>query len=138
METLNDDVGIIKQDHLGRVLATKDQREAMMVEFERSGMSGAAFARLVGVKYSTFAHWVKQWRKRKQNDSGGVTPVRWLEAEMETGPGEPPPGRLAKGSSKGLLVELSGGSRLWVETPMQVRLAAELIRLMDEARRARC
>ncbi len=138
METLSDGDDIIKQDHLGQVLATKDQRTAMMVEFERSGMSGAAFARLVGVKYSTFAHWVKQWRKHKQDDSGEVTPVRWLEAEIKTGPSEPPPERLAKGSSTGLLVELSGGSRLWVETAMQVHLAAELIRLMDEARRARC
>lgn len=34
-------------------------------EFERSGTSGAKFARLAGIKYPTFANWVQQRGKRQ-------------------------------------------------------------------------
>jgi len=48
---------ILKRDVLGRVTVTKAQREALLDEFERSGLSGPRFAAMVGLKYQTFATW---------------------------------------------------------------------------------
>ena len=42
---------IFVQDTLGRVRTPREKREQILDEYERSGMSGAAFAALVGVKY---------------------------------------------------------------------------------------
>jgi len=47
------------QDTLGRVRTPPEKREQILDEYERSGMSGAAFAALVGVKYSTLAWWIQ-------------------------------------------------------------------------------
>jgi hypothetical protein len=41
---------ILKQDSLGRVRAA----------FDRSGMSGARFAAMAGINYSTFSSWVQE------------------------------------------------------------------------------
>jgi len=40
----------------GRVLVPKERREALLEEFERSGLSGVKFAQLAGIKYPTFAN----------------------------------------------------------------------------------
>jgi hypothetical protein len=42
---------ILKRDVLGRVTITKAQRESLLDEFERSGLKGKPFARLVGLNY---------------------------------------------------------------------------------------
>jgi transposase-like protein len=54
---------ILKSDKLGCVQVPPERREAILDEFERSGMSGIAFARHHGIKYQTFA----AWRKRRKN-----------------------------------------------------------------------
>ncbi len=54
---------MLKTDVLGRVKTSVRQREAMLDEFERSGLSGTKFAAVVGVKYQTFASWVQKRRK---------------------------------------------------------------------------
>jgi transposase-like protein len=51
---------VFKQDSRGRVRVPRERREALLEEFERSGASGVKFARLVGIKYQTFASWVQQ------------------------------------------------------------------------------
>lgn len=53
---------ILKRDVLGRVTVTREQREALLDEFERGGLKGKPFARLVGVSYPTFASWIQQRR----------------------------------------------------------------------------
>jgi len=58
---------ILKTDALGRVRMPKDRREAILDAFERSGMSGQAFATRIGVKYPTFATWVQK-RRRSRGD----------------------------------------------------------------------
>jgi hypothetical protein len=55
---------ILKQDGRGRVRMPAREREALLDEFEKSGASGAKFARLAGIKYATFAGWVLKRRKR--------------------------------------------------------------------------
>ena len=46
---------LLKQDVRGRVRTPRKRREALLDEFERSGLSGPKFAALVGVKYQTLA-----------------------------------------------------------------------------------
>jgi hypothetical protein len=47
------ELAVLKQDGLGRVRTPAVRREQLLEEFERSGLSGAKFAALTGVKYST-------------------------------------------------------------------------------------
>ena len=41
---------VFKQDSRGRVRVPPERREALLGEFEKSGVSGVKFARLEGVK----------------------------------------------------------------------------------------
>ncbi|MFT5466901.1 MAG: transposase-like protein [Verrucomicrobiales bacterium] len=47
----------LRVDARGHVRTSREEREAILDEFDRSGISGAAFAKLHGIAYSTFAHW---------------------------------------------------------------------------------
>jgi len=38
----------------------------------------------------------------------------------------------------GLLIELPGGSRMRIESPVQLAMAAELVNLVAQSARARC
>lgn len=130
---------ILKSDARGRVRVPVERREALLDEFERSGLSGVKFAQLVGVKYPTFALWVQKRRRARATlatEDAGVSvapargPIRWFEAVAA----EPTVGR----SGEGLTVELPGGGRLLVETPGQLRWAAELLRLLSQGRGRPC
>ena len=139
---------VLKQDGRGRVRMSAERREALLDEFERSGSSGVRFARLVGIKYATFAGWVQKRRKEGgtpgktppclptgTNDPGaGGGPVRLFEALVEDGNAA---GREVVGV-RGLLIELPGGSRLVIESPVQLQMAAELVALIAQKARARC
>ena len=46
---------ISKRGPAGRGSYRAEQREAILDEFERSGLKGAAFARLTGLQYPTIA-----------------------------------------------------------------------------------
>jgi hypothetical protein len=123
------------------------RREALLDEFEKGGASGAKFARLAGIKYSTFANWVQQRGKRQApmkpargeapngtGLAGPAGPIRLLEAMVEGGaPGGREPVR-----AEGLVVELPGGSRLVVGSPVQLQMAAELVALIAQRARVRC
>ena len=52
--------GDLKVDEVGRVRTPAEKRQALLTEFDCSGMSGAQFARFSGVRYPTFMNWV--WR----------------------------------------------------------------------------
>ena len=122
--------------------------EALLDEFEKSGASGANFARLAGIKYATFAGWVLKRRKQrgkpmKTPPSSAVEvdqpvvragPVRLFEALVE---GDGAAGREPMGA-RGLLIELPGGSRKRVESPVQLQMAAELLALIAQRARVRC
>jgi hypothetical protein len=139
---------ILKQDGRGRVRVPVQRREALLDEFEKSGASGAKFARLAGIKYATFAGWVQKRRKQGRRavkttpaSSGSLDdavlsagPVRLFEALVEGGRagGRDPVG------ARGLLIELPGGSRILVESPVQLQMAAELVALVAQNARARC
>jgi transposase-like protein len=72
---------ILVQDTLGRVRTPREKREQILDEYERSGMSGAAFAALAGVKYPTLASWIQQRRRNGAAASlATAATVRWVEA----------------------------------------------------------
>lgn len=48
---------ILKVDEKGRIRIPRERREALLAEFDRSGMTGSAFAQWAGIKYPTFAAW---------------------------------------------------------------------------------
>jgi hypothetical protein len=138
---------VLKQDTRGRVRVSQQRREALLDEFEKSGASGMKFARLAGLKYSTFANWVKERRERQAAakpvaretpvaDGAAVSagPVRLFEALVEGGSRALAPA----GAAAGLVVELPGGSRLRIESPVHLELAAELVALIAQRARGRC
>jgi hypothetical protein len=95
-------------------------------------MSGASFARLTGVHYTTFAGWIKR-RKRKAVrgvvDAGAEErsgPIRLLEAMVDASD------HGTKGGPAGLRIELPGGSGMRIESPVRMQMAAELVVLIAE------
>jgi hypothetical protein len=129
MTSIVGEAEVLKTDERGRVRVPVERREALLDEFEKSGMSGAKFARLAGIKYATFANWTQARRKAKSQETPGSGPLRLIEAVMEGG----------GSGSCGLVIELPGGSRVRVESPLQLRLAAELLTMMAQnSNRDRC
>lgn len=129
MTSTNNAVEIFKRDARGHIRVPAKRREALLDEFERSGMSGAEFARFAGVAYGTFATWAHRRRKeREMAPAAEAGQFQLVEATVET---EAPEASSAQ-QTTGLLIELPGGSRLRVESPMQLRMAAELLSLMAQ------
>lgn len=125
------DSSVLKADARGRVLTVPERREQLLDEFERSGLSGAKFAALTGLKYPTFAAWVQR-RRRHRGAKGKINApaeeactVRWLEAVVQQAGASAGSGRVV------LQVHLPGGGRLEVASVEQVPLAAALLRAME-------
>lgn len=131
---------ILKRDALGRVGTKREQREAMLDEFERSGLKGAQFARVAGIKYPTFANWVQQRRHARGDYGRKVTEcserkpdgLRLVEAvlaapvtAMETAPCASVPT-----VTKALEVLLPCGAKLLIATAHQAAIAAQLIQAL--------
>ena len=49
---------MIKSDCIGRTRYTAQYKAEVLAAYQRSGMSGPAFAKQCGIKYPTFAAWV--------------------------------------------------------------------------------
>ena len=113
---------ILKVDARGRVQVTAKRREALLDEFDRSGMSGAGFAKHYGIKYTTFAYWI-QARRRKQKPSKRSGESQLLMVAVDT-----------TNRANGLAVELSHGVTLKITTPEEARLAAVLIESLSPSR----
>ena len=86
---------ILSQDAQGRVLVSRERRESLLEEYDRSGMSGVKFARYVGIKYSTLAYWLQSRRRHREREKllmkagAEIEPGRsngaWIEAVVENG-----------------------------------------------------
>jgi transposase-like protein len=109
----------VTMDTKGRVRTSKEQRRAILAEFERSGVSVTQFARRTGLKYSTLAAWVQRYRRPKRPRL--KSPVRLLEAVVAAAPLASP-----------LQVQLPGGAGLEVREASQVPLVAALIRALEK------
>jgi ferric-dicitrate binding protein FerR (iron transport regulator) len=130
-EATDEATTILKRDVLGRVTITKEQREALLDEFERSGLKGKPFAKLVGVNYQSFASWIQKRRRARGDDVAMAAakrgspailrptrPLRLLEAVAAST-------NTTIGSA--LEVVLPGGGKLVLNNASQVALAAELL-----------
>jgi transposase-like protein len=120
---------ILKTDVLGRAHSSLQRRERILDEFERSGGSGAEFARIVGVNYQTFATWV-QARRKKRGDyprtpaRPKVPAARWIEAVADA------PVPASAGSS--LVIELPGGASMRVGDAAQAALASRVLKALQK------
>jgi hypothetical protein len=129
---MTEDQKVMTTDARGRVRVSVERREALLDEFERSGLSGVKFAKLVGVKYATFALWAqKRRRARGQQSANGAQSMSFAEAVVDRGAGVTVCGG-------GLSIELPGGARMLVQSPVQLQMAAELLRMMAAPGLRRC
>lgn len=112
---------ILKTDTLGRREQTNpEQRDAWLDAFERTSMSGAAFARLHGIRYTTFAHW--RQTRRRQRQSAENKPGAFFE-EVEVRRSDP--------VAVGLSISLPGGASVKVTQPEQFPLVAALLKYLE-------
>ena len=123
---------IFPVDSKGRVRVSRERREQLLNEFERSGLSGAQFARTVGVKYQTFAFWRQQRQRSKPVPVGGSSPkkaatVEWLETVISEAQVS------ARPVEAGLVVRLPSGAAIELSHSSQVAAAAALLRAWEKA-----
>jgi len=128
MESTNE---LLAMDTRGRVRVSLERREMLLREFDGCGLSAAAFARHVGVKYQTFVYWIK--RRRESGAPSNELPPRvaapWVEASVEA----------AYASSAGALrLELPGGAHAMIASERQAQVAAELLRALVVGGRTSC
>jgi transposase-like protein len=137
--------GFLKVDAIGRVRTSAERREAILDEFEKSGMPGTRFARQYGIKYTTFANWAQK-RRRDRGDYPKVLSVReprpraaekhgqestaaqsaLMLAEVIVGGG-----KSEATAPAAVRIELPGGASLTVTDASQTAIAAELIRQLS-------
>jgi hypothetical protein len=123
---------ILKTDSLARVKTPPARKRELLEEFDRSGLSGAKFAALAGIKYSTFATWAARRKRASPAEpaSGakveGAAQVRWLEAVLDQAQGP------VDKNASGLVVRLSGGARLEISDFHQIELASALLRALEK------
>ena len=128
---------VLKRDGLGRVKTDAARRNAILDEFERSGLSGVKFAAVTGIKYATLASWVQR-RRREQGSyrdkaaAGKLAPrqgaplptLGWVQAEVERG-------HIGAGPRAVLRLELPGGAIMEISHEAQSLLAARLLRALQ-------
>jgi hypothetical protein len=127
---------IVKMDRIGRVKTPRERREALLAEFDQSGMSGQQFAKWAGIKYGTFITWVQKHRRKgapgkaeaKLVPTGRKAEVQWVEAVMEKA--------TAKKSHENpnatvMVVQGPSGVRLELSEERHVLWAAKLLRHLD-------
>jgi hypothetical protein len=122
---------ILKTDTRGRVCTPRQKREELLAEFERSGLSGAKFAALAGVRYTTFAGWVQQRRKARVgtpcNGSAAAQQVRLVKVVSGTPVVK---GVAASQAAPPLRVLLAGGAVIEVADVAQAGVAAQLLKAL--------
>lgn len=129
---------ILKTDALGRVRTPADRREAILDEFERSGMPGTRFAKRHGINYQTFASWIQKRRRgrgeyEKPATAGEPEPATPALTLAEVFVEAPSPGPGDDAGESSLRVELPGGAVIEIGDAGGAALAAELIRALAPA-----
>jgi DNA-binding transcriptional regulator YiaG len=112
---------LVKTDSLGRMRTSPERREMLLREFERSGMSGAAFAAMIGIKYQTFAGWR---RSRAVARVPAKAPLRLVEAVVDVKSN-------TTRSEDNLIIHLPGGVRMELSDIRQVPLAGALLQSLQ-------
>jgi hypothetical protein len=121
---------ILKTDTRGGVRMPPERREALLAEFDRSGLTLTRFTELVGVRYSTFATWLQQRRNKTAASKEKVTPkpVRFAEVLMD-GTLQPAPS-----VAYALKVSLPGGAHLVLTEAAHIPLVVQLLNALQESR----
>ena len=122
---------ILSQDARGRVLVSREGRESLLAEYDRRGMSGVRFARYLGIKYTTLAHWVRSRRRQRQREKllmkagadaeAGKSNGRWIEAVVDKN------GLPARAPSGALRIYFAAGAYCQISNAAEIALAAELL-----------
>ena len=113
----------------------RERREQLLDEFEQTGASAARFAKIAGLRYSTFAGWVNRRRKRRANSEDKHGPsqtlVQFVEAAVQ------PRAQMGAGA---LRIELPGGAHALLGSSAEVALAAELLQALarNDGREVAC
>jgi transposase-like protein len=118
---------ILPTDSKGRVRVSRERREQLLDEFEQSGLTGAQFAKTVGLKYQTFAFWRQQRQKSKPALAGPpplkkAAAVEWLETVIDK----------AQVSGSTLVVRLPSGAAIELANASQAGVAAALLRAWEK------
>jgi transposase-like protein len=122
MTSTIDSVGaVIRSDRRGRMLVSPAQREALLDEFERSGVSAMAFCKRHGLVYPTFASWVQKRRQRPAPGAPAFAEVV-VEPRREKTP--------AAGGNAALRITLPGGALIEMTGHDQLPLVVELLRAL--------
>jgi len=142
---------LLKLDRLGRVRVSAERREALLDEFERCGVSGAQFAKSIGVNYQTFSAWRQKRAREGLAVSGGSSSVvtkkpsgalRWVEAVVErdgvVGHGAEQAAAMGGQSVGAIWVELPGGGRVEMRAASEAKLVAALLRAVAQKEALAC
>ena len=98
-----------------RTRTSVTRRARLLAAFERSGLSGAAFARQHHLHYTTFCGW-------RPRQGQAAPPPGFVQVEL------PPPPAPAE-----LVLELGTGVRVRITEEGQIELAARLLRVLSHA-----
>jgi hypothetical protein len=116
-------------DARGRVRVSAQRREALLAQYDKSGMTGKRFAAWAGMNYQTLCGWLQRRRKAVaiQRPAPAETKrLQWVEAVVEE--------ESAQAPKRGVLVvHLSGGARMEIADPLSAALAAEVLRSLAMA-----
>ncbi len=102
---------------------TSSERAKLLSAFDRSGLSGAAFALQEQINYTTFCG----WRRRRDEDAGSAGAPQFVEVEL------PAAGTLASSS---LVVEVGAEIRLRIASAEQIPWAATLLNQLAQQEEA--
>jgi transposase-like protein len=117
------ELAVLKTDTRGRVRTPAAQRDALLDAYDQSGMSAAAFARLHGIKYPTFASWRQKRNRNQHSESPPPSDPGAFFEEVHFGPTE----------AAGLTVALPGGASVQVERANQFPAVAALLKYLEHA-----
>lgn len=113
---------IVKSDRTGRTHYTSEYKAEVLAAFEKSGMSGQAFAAHCGIKYPTFASWRNKARQPVTSGSASNSEPSFILAEVTSSGGGP---------RSGLSVKLPGGAIASAQDEDGIRLLASLIKALN-------
>ncbi len=123
MTFMSSGMQLLKSDSVGRVQTPAEKRAEILREFDRSGASGVEFAKHIGVKYPTFAGWLRQRRLKPDGSQRRRRPrnkpVEFIEAVIPGSKLEP------------VTVELPRSVRVQITNSSQVPLVIELLRSLE-------
>ncbi len=123
MTFIPSDTQLLKSDSVGRVQTPAEKRAEILAEFDRSGASGVEFAKHIGVKYPTFAGWLRRRRlsgnRSRIRGRRRTKPVEFIEAVIPSSKPEP------------FTVELPRSVRMQIAHSSQVPLVIELLRSLE-------